>query len=84
MSSLQFYLEDENGNHQYVIDPVEEFSETETHWIIDNGWNGYKVEKAEYEECKPYIRLTPADDNPLYRMRDRLNVIGSTVEIDWN
>lgn len=83
MSTLQFYLEDENGNHQYVIDPVEGFKETDDYWIIDNGWNVYKVSKKEYKGCHPYIRLTPQDDNPLYRMRDHLQEIGSSVEIDW-
>lgn len=84
MSTLQFYLKDEAGNHQYVIDPVESFTETDEHWIIDNGWNVYEVEKSEYEECTAYIRLTPADDNPLWRMSHRLEAIKSTVQIDWS
>jgi len=84
MSSLQFYLKDEQGNHQYVIDPVETFEETEDHWIIDNGWSNHKVVKAEYENCTAYIRLAPPDDNPLWRMRSQLESSGSTVRIDWN
>lgn len=84
MSTLQFYLADEDGNHQYVIDPVEEFDDTETHWVIDNGYGNYEVEKAKYANCKAYIRMTPTDDNPLWRMKKHLEETGSTVEIDWN
>lgn len=85
MSTLQFYLKNvETGNHEYVLDPVETFHETEEHWVVDNGWGVYEVSKAEFPNCKAYIRLTPADDNPLYRMRDHLIEIGSSVAIDWS
>lgn len=81
MSALQFVLVDENGYHQYVIDPVETFKETGTNWIIDNGWDVYEVPKEEYANCKPFISLVPQDDHPLYKMREHLNKIGSTVQV---
>lgn len=51
---------------------------------FDNGYGDYEVEKAKYANCKAYIRLTPADDNPLWRMKKHLEETGSTVQIDWN
>lgn len=83
MSELQFYLKNEFGHHEYVVDPVEDLIETDSHWILDNGFGAYEVSKSEYENCKPYIRLAPPDDNPLYRMAKHLEDIGSSVTIDW-
>lgn len=84
MSTLQFYVEDLLGNPQEILDPVESFEETDSHWIIDNDYSIYYVNKETYKGCKAFIRLTPADDNPLYRMESHLKAIRSSVEIDWN
>ena len=45
--TTEFVEIDNNGKEIDWIEPVESSNETETHWIIDNGYNIYDIEKKE-------------------------------------
>lgn len=47
----QFVLVNSAGEEVEWIDPVISYEETETHWVVDNGFNAYYINKSNFPGC---------------------------------
>lgn len=55
--NTEFVLINAEGKEVDWIDPVEEFTETESYWEIDNGYYTYTFDKYKFPDHTGYVRI---------------------------